>query len=77
VTTIAGSATFGHHDGIGTAAAFDFVSGLVLLGGAQLLASETYGNCLRQIDLASGQVTTVTKLTGGSTDSSQSWLDAR
>ena len=50
VTTIAGSGTPGHADGIGTAASFNRAQGLALDASGNLLVADTLNNCIRRIE---------------------------
>jgi sugar lactone lactonase YvrE len=58
VTTIAGSGAFGRVDGIGKAAEFAEPTALALDGAGHLFVADALGPTIRQIDLATGEVTT-------------------
>ncbi|MFA6015742.1 MAG: hypothetical protein WC742_11815 [Gallionellaceae bacterium] len=63
VTTLAGSGIAGSADGNGINATFGQVNGITVVGNA-LYASDTNNNTIRQIDLASGDVTTIAGTAG-------------
>jgi sugar lactone lactonase YvrE len=64
MTTLVGAyAQVGSADGTGPAASFNQPSGLALLGG-ELLITDTENNDLRQIDIATGAVTTIAGAAG-------------
>jgi len=70
VTTIAGAAgTAGSADGVGSAAGFNFPRSIVV-SGATLYVSDTNNHTIRQIDIASQNVTTIAGTAGsaGSAD---------
>jgi len=69
VTTLAGSTTPGSANGIGAAASFKAPKGVALNGNNTLLYVADGNNEIRQIDLASGMVTTLAgSTTPGSTN---------
>ena len=60
VTTLAGSiGQSGSTDGIGTAARFSDPAGVTSDGAGKLFVAEVSNNCIRQIDVATGTVTTL------------------
>lgn len=62
VTTLAGSGTAAYADGIGAAAAFNQPNSLLLVSqptGLQLFVADTGNNRIRQVDVATGTVTTL------------------
>jgi DNA-binding beta-propeller fold protein YncE len=59
VTTIAGSAgTIGSADGIGTAATFNYPTGIIT-DGTNLYVTDTYNSTIREIAISTGAVTTL------------------
>lgn len=67
VSTVAGKATFGTLDGIGTAAEFDNPFGVALNGAGTLLyVSDQNNQSIREITLLTGAVTTYAGLSGSS-----------
>ena len=64
VTTLTGTAGAGYQDGILTAAKFSRPQGLVLHG-QKLYVADSANNAIRQIDLTSGQVSTLAGLPTG------------
>ena len=58
VTTFAGSGNAGYQDGFGTSASFSRPTGITT-DGTSLYVSDTGNNVIRQISLATGQVTTL------------------
>jgi sugar lactone lactonase YvrE len=64
VSTIAGHSPPGTVDGIGTAAAFDEPEGLVVDANGNLFIADTDNDTIREMNLASGQVTTVAGTAG-------------
>lgn len=66
VTTLAGTlGTTGFDDGIGSLARFSFPNGLTT-DGANLYVSDTYGQKIRKIVIATGEVTTLAGTSGSS-----------
>ena len=60
VTTLAGSGEDGDADGAGAAAEFDYPRGLALSAdGAMLFVADYYNHKIRQVDVATGTVTTL------------------
>lgn len=57
-TTVYGSGAFGHADGVGTASAFQFPSGIALAG-SHLYVADNDNSEIRAIDLATKQVSTL------------------
>jgi hypothetical protein len=57
--TLAGGATYGYHDGVGTAAGFDGLNQIVSDGAGNLYVADQGNKAVREINIASMQVTTI------------------
>jgi sugar lactone lactonase YvrE len=78
VTTIAGSGSNGYLDGVGVLAEFDSPSGIAFDRTNHVLyVSEQYKDTIRQIDLATGMVTTIAGQPGSSGSTNGAWTAAR
>lgn len=68
VTTVAGGATTGSNDGVGTNARFREPTGIVGDGAGNLFVTDSYNDRIRQISLSSGVVATLVGSTTGTAD---------